>query len=209
MSLLEVIAVIASALGIWLTTRRMLISWPITLVACGLYAEVFREAKLYSDMLLQGVFAAFCIYGWWHWYRGVQQEGTVRVEQLSWSGWLWGLVAGAAGSFLLGSVMAHFTDAALPFIDASLTSFSLVAQAWSTRRYLENWIVWIVADAIYTGVFVFKHLYLTSGLYAFFVLLAVLGLRSWSKAREEQQSPPFASSIESQSAGVYVIRSPK
>ncbi len=188
MSLLEIAAVISSALGIWLMTRRALTSWPVTLLACGLYAEVFHQAKLYSDMLLQGVFAAFCIYGWWHWYRGVREEGEVRVEALAWRGKLCGVVVGIVGSVLLGSVMARYTDAALPHMDAALTAFSLVAQWWSTRKYLENWMLWIVVDILYTGIFVYKNLYLTAGLYAFFVVLAVLGLRSWRKAMAEQQS---------------------
>jgi nicotinamide mononucleotide transporter len=187
MSLLEIAAVVSSALGVWLATRRRLTSWPVTLLACGLYAEVFHEAKLYSDMLLQGVFSAFCIYGWWHWYRGIREEGTVRVEPFAWQGWLWGGAIGAAGSLVLGYLMAHYTDAALPHIDSALTAFSLVAQWWSTRKYLANWIVWIAVDTVYTGVFVYKDLYLTAGLYAFFVLLAVLGLRAWRKALVEQR----------------------
>jgi len=188
MSLLEIAAVVSSALGIWLMTRRALTSWPVTLLACGLYAEVFHQAKLYSDMLLQGVFAAFCIYGWWHWYRGVREEGAVRVEALTLRGKLGGLAVGIVGSVLLGWVMARYTDAALPHMDAALTAFSLVAQWWSTRKYLENWMLWIVVDILYTGIFVYKNLYLTAGLYAFFVVLAVLGLRSWRKAMAEQQS---------------------
>jgi nicotinamide mononucleotide transporter len=188
MSLLEIAAVVSSALGIWLMTRRALTSWPVTLLACGLYAEVFHQAKLYSDMLLQGVFAAFCIYGWWHWYRGVREEGAVRVEALALRGKLGGLAVGIVGSVLLGWVMARYTDAALPHMDAALTAFSLVAQWWSTRKYLENWMLWIVVDILYTGIFVYKNLYLTAGLYAFFVVLAVLGLRSWRKAMAEQQS---------------------
>jgi nicotinamide mononucleotide transporter len=84
--------------------------------------------------------------------------------------------------------MARYTDAALPHMDAALTAFSLVAQWWSTRKYLENWMLWIVVDILYTGIFVYKNLYLTAGLYAFFVILAVLGLRSWRKALAEQQS---------------------
>jgi nicotinamide mononucleotide transporter len=187
MSLLEIAAVVSSALGIWLMTRRALTSWPVTLLACGLYAEVFHQAKLYSDMLLQGVFAAFCIYGWWHWYRGVREEGAVRVETLALCGKLGGVAVGIVGSLLLGSVMARYTDAALPHMDAALTAFSLVAQWWSTRKYLENWMLWIVVDILYTGIFVYKNLYLTAGLYAFFVVLAVLGWRSWRKALAEQQ----------------------
>ena len=182
MSLIEAAAVVASAVGIWLTTQRKLIAWPITLLACFLYAEVFREARLYSDMLLQGVYAAFCVYGWWHWARGVREEGSVRVERMSWPGWTLGLAAGCLGSVLLGFLMARYTNAAIPRVDASLTAFSLVAQWWTTRRYLANWILWIVVDVIYTGVFVYKNLYLTAGLYAFFVWLAVMGWRAWKVA---------------------------
>jgi nicotinamide mononucleotide transporter len=187
MSLLEIAAVGSAALGVWLMTRRSMTSWPMNLLACALYAVVFRGAKLYSDMLLQGVYAAFCIYGWWHWHCGMREEGTVRVEPLAWQGWLWGGVAGTAGSVLLGYLMAHHTDAALPHIDSALTAFSLVAQWWSTRRYLANWTLWIVVDTVYSGVFIYKHLFLTAGLYAFFVFLAALGLRAWRQAMADQQ----------------------
>lgn len=184
--MIEIAAVVASALGVWLTMRRKLVSWPITLLACGLYAYVFFNAKLYSDMLLQGVYAAFCIYGWWHWLRGVQQEGYVRVERASWRAFMGGMIAGGISSIFLGYLMSRYTDASLPHMDAALTSFSLVAQWWSTRKYLANWTVWIAVDILYVGCFIYKRLYLTAGLYAFFVLLALLGLREWRKAWCEQ-----------------------
>jgi len=133
-------------------------------------------------MLLQAVYAAFCVYGWWHWLQGVREQGSVRVEAFPWQGWLYGIAAGALGSILLGFAMARYTNAALPHIDASLTAFSLVAQWWQTRRYLANWLLWIAIDAVYVGVFAYKSLYVTAGLYAFFVFLAVLGLRSWREA---------------------------
>jgi nicotinamide mononucleotide transporter len=188
MSPLEIAAVLTSVIGIWLSTRRKLSSWPVILVSCVLYALVFRREKLYSDMLLQFVYMAFAIYGWWHWWRGVKEEGTVRVERLSGQGLAAGVVVGAAGSFLLGFLMAHYTDAALPHIDAALTSFSLVAQWWSTRKHIANWWLWIVVDALEIGVFLYKRLYLTSVLFAFLIFLAVLGLRAWNKAIREQES---------------------
>ena len=188
MSPLEIAAVLTSVIGIWLSTRRKLSSWPVILVSCVLYALVFRREKLYSDMLLQFVYMAFSIYGWWHWWRGVKEEGTVRVERLSGQGLAAGVVVGAAGSFLLGFLMAHYTDATLPHIDAALTSFSLVAQWWSTRKHIANWWLWIVVDALEIGVFLYKRLYLTSVLFAFLIFLAVLGLRAWNKAIGEQES---------------------
>ncbi len=188
MSPLEIAAVVTSVLGIWLTTRRKLSSWPVILVSCVLYALVFRREKLYSDMLLQFVYFAFAIYGWWHWWRGLQQDGSVRVERLSARAFTVGMIFGTAGSFLLGYFMAHYTDAALPHIDAALTSFSLVAQFWSTRKHIANWWLWIVVDAIEIGVFVYKHLYLTSLLFAFLIFLAIVGLRAWQKALRDQES---------------------
>ena len=187
MSPLEIVAVLTSVIGIWLTTRRKLSSWPVILVSCVLYALVFRREKLYSDMLLQFVYMAFAIYGWWHWWRGVKEEGTVRVERLSGRGLAAGIVVGAAGSFLLGFFMARYTDAALPHVDATLTSFSLVAQWWSTRKHIANWWLWIVVDALEIGVFLYKRLYLTSVLFAFLIFLAVLGLRAWHQALREQE----------------------
>jgi len=188
MSPLEMAAALASVLGVWLTTRRVLSSWPVVLVACFLYALVFQRTKLYSDMLLQFVYAAFAIYGWWHWWRGLKEEGSIRVERLSGRGLTSGIIVGAVGSFLLGFLMARYTDAALPFSDASLTSFSLVAQFWQTRKHIANWWLWIVVDTMEIGVFIYKHLYLTAALFAFFVFLALLGLRAWKKALQEQES---------------------
>lgn len=182
MSPLEIIAVILSVLGVWLTTRRNLMSWPAGILSCALYAVVFWRTRLYSDMLLQCVYVAVCAYGWWHWKHGVQEEGAVRVENLSLVGWIAGFAAGLCGSLLLGSVMARYTNAALPYMDSSLTSFSLVAQFWSTRKYVANWIMWIAVDIIYIGVYLYKHLDLTAGLYAIFVVLAIIGLRSWTRS---------------------------
>jgi nicotinamide mononucleotide transporter len=184
---LEIIAVVVSALGVWLTTRRTLLCWPVSLLSVVLYGKVFFDQRLYSDAMLQAVYAAFIFYGWWLWARGVREEGEVKVEKISAAECLLGLAAGALGSVVLGYAMARYTDAAIPWVDSSLTSFSLVAQYWLTRKYIANWWLWIVVDVAYTGVFVFKSLYLTSGLYAAFVVLAIIGVRSWNEAQRQQE----------------------
>lgn len=89
---------------------------------------------------------------------------------------------GTAGAGLLGLALARHTDASLPFWDSSTTSFSLVAQFMQTRKWLENWIVWIVVDVVYVGMYVYKSLYPTAGLYAVFLGLAVLGLHEWKQS---------------------------
>ncbi len=178
---IEIAGTITTVLGIWFTTRRMLICWPVVLAADFLYLVVFYRARLFSDALLQGFFVAFTIYGWWHWWRGVVEEGEVRVVPLAPKGWIAGLAAGAVGAVLLGLLMVRI-GAALPHLDAALTSYSLVASWWGARKYIANWWLWIVVDLVYIGEYLYKGLQLTALLYAGLVVLAVLGLREWRRA---------------------------
>lgn len=181
MSALEIAAVIVSALGVWLTIRRNPACWPVNLLAVVLYGRVFFEARLYSDTLLQGMFGLFALYGWWCWRRGLGGEGKISIDRLAWVAGLWGVGAGILGSLLLGFAMARYTDAAMPWLDATLTSFSLVGQFWAARKYIASWWLWIVVDVVYCGLYLSRELYLTAGLYAFFVYLAALGLRDWTR----------------------------
>ena len=119
--------------------------------------------------------------GWWNWSRGVREEGEVRVVPLSARSLWMGLIAGAAGSVALG-VLAKQLHAALPFLDAALTSFSLVASWLGARKHTANWTLWIVVDVIYIGEYLYKSLQATALLYAILVGLAVLGLRDWRRA---------------------------
>jgi nicotinamide mononucleotide transporter len=178
---LEIAGTITTVVGIWLTTRRTLWCWPVVLLADLLYLDVFYRARLFSDSLLQVFFLAFTLYGWWHWARGVREEGEVRVEPLGVRGWLGGLAAGAVGSVLLGWLMVRI-GAALPHLDATLTSYSLVASWWQARKHTANWWLWIAVDLVYIGEYVYKDLRTTALLYAGLVGLAVLGLRDWQRA---------------------------
>ena len=40
---------------------------------------------------------------------------------------------------------------------------------------LENWIVWIVVDVVYVGMFIWRGLYLTAANYSIYLVLAALG----------------------------------
>ena len=183
---IELAGFFTTAAGIWLTTKRLLICWPVVLAADIFYFVVFYQARLYSDALLQVFFLAFTLYGWWHWWRGVRQEGEVRVVPLSLPSMLIALAAGVVGSLLLGE-LAKYMNAALPHLDAALTSFSLVASWWQARKQIANWWLWILVDTVYIGEYLYKDLVLTAILYAVLVGLAIKGLRDWKRAARANQ----------------------
>ena len=179
MSPLEIVAVLFNIAGVWLTAQRVRWCWPVSVVAVLLYAWIFFDVKLYSDMLLQVIYAALQLYGWWQWTRaGTQHQGR-QVTALTTRQVLTGLAIGAVGSLALGAAMAHWTDAAQPWLDAALTAFSLVAQLWMAQKRLQCWALWFVVDVIFVGLFVYKGLYLTAGLYALFTVIAIQGWRDW------------------------------
>ncbi|MDH4873611.1 nicotinamide riboside transporter PnuC [Pseudomonas sp. BN515] len=184
MSPLELLAASLGVLAVWLTVRQNLWCWPIGLVMVLMYSWIFFEVKLYSDMLLQLVYAGLQLYGWWQWTRGGTQHDGRRVSRLSVQSLGLGLLAGALGSLGLGYAMANWTDAAAPWWDAALTAFSLVAQFWMAHKRLECWVLWIVVDVLFVGLFLSKELYLTAALYGLFTLLAVQGWRTWRRELE-------------------------
>ena len=183
----ELAGFITTALGIWLTTKRLLICWPVVLAADILYLVVFYRARLLSDALLQIFFIAFTLYGWWHWWRGVREEGEVRVEPLGTPAFLIAISAGVAGTFILGEIARHL-QAALPWLDAALASFSLVGSWWQARKHIANWVLWIVVNLVYIGEYIYKDLRITAVLYAGLVVLAILGLRDWRRAARSAQT---------------------
>ncbi len=183
----ELAGFVTTAVGIWLTTRRLLICWPVVLAADILYLIVFYRARLLSDALLQIFFIAFTLYGWWHWWRGMREEGEVRVVPLPLSSLLCAVAAGIAGTFVVGAITTRL-NAALPYLDSALMSFSLVGSWWQARKHIANWWLWIIVDTLYIGEYIYKYLWVTAVLYAILVFLAVLGLRDWQRAARAAQT---------------------
>ena len=174
----EVIAVAFGLLSVWLTTRQSLWCWPTGLVQVVLFLFVFWDAKLYSDVILHAVYVVLQLYGWAYWKFGGGNRTKLPVTRLhpvvavAWVGVI------GVGTLAWGYGMASFTDAALPYWDAGIAVASLVAQYLMTRKYLENWLVWMAVDVVAVGVYAVKDLYLTAGLYAVFFVLCVFGLVS-------------------------------
>ena len=179
MSTLEWIAAIAGAISVYLSAREKIWSWPTAIVNVGLYIIVFRRTGLYSDMGLQVVYLVLSIYGWYEWLYGGKNRSTLRVSRASAREWLIATPVALLFWFALARYTATLPGVALPHLDAGLTTLSLVAQWMMTRKILENWVLWIVADIVYVPMYFYKGLPVTAALYAIFLALAALGLRSW------------------------------
>src|SRR5690242_5989463 len=97
-------------------------------------------------MGLQFIYIALGIYGWYEWLHGGEGRTERKVSNAPLHVQLVAYGIGAAAWLVLAVILRRTTNAALPFVDSALTSYSLVAQWMLTRKYIENWIVWIIVD---------------------------------------------------------------
>ena len=200
MSPLELFAALVGAVSVYLSVRENVWSWPTAIVNVLLYVVVFFREKLYADMGLQVVYAVISAYGWYHWLHGGAGRGELRVSRTPTRERLLLPVLVVAGAVGLGTLFARATDASLPYLDSSLTATSLAAQWMMTRKYLENWIVWIAVDVVYVPMFIYKRLYPTAALYAVFLVLAAMGWIQWRRSLravvEERGGSPVVPAVE-------------
>jgi nicotinamide mononucleotide transporter len=179
---LELVAVVLTLLAVVLTVRQIIWCWPVALISVLLYASVFYDARLYADMGLQGLYFGLAVYGWWAWLHGGEDRGELAVSLTAGTTRMVLLAVATLGGILLGQTLTHFTNASLPFMDSTLTSFSIAAQWMQTQKLLESWLVWLTVDVFYVGMFLYKELYLTAGLYAVFLVLAAMGFAEWRRS---------------------------
>ena len=181
----ELAAAVIGAVSVSLSVRESVWSWPTGIVNVLMYVWVFWCARLYADMGLQVVYAGISVYGWWHWLHGGAQRSVLPVSHMP-ARYRLPLVAGTvAFAVVVGALLHRGTDASLPWADASLTAASLAAQWMLSRKYVENWLVWIAADVAYVALFSYERLWCSAALYAVFLVLAVAGWRAWRRSLAE------------------------
>ncbi len=185
MNVLEIIAVALGIANVGLLVRRSIWNYPFGMAMVALYCVIFWQARLYGEAGLQVFFFVVQGWGWWLWARSGGLAQMVEVEWMGWRARALALPLVAGSSLGIGWAMARFTDAALPYADATIAGTSVVAQILLALRRVENWALWIAIDVLSIGVYVNRELYLTAGLYVVFLGLASMGLIAWARAARD------------------------
>jgi len=188
---IEIVAALLGLACVAFGVRRSLLTYPFGIGAVALLGAVFFDARLYSDAGLQLFFVAANLYGWREWRRSIGRTGAVVVGAMSGReriGWAVATTVAAGG---WGWLMHRHTDAAFAFADAGIAAASIAAQLMMARRWWENWAVWIAVDVVAVPVFASRGLWITAGLYAVYLALAVWGLVDWRRARHPVGPAPL------------------
>ena len=176
----ETFGFLTGVINVWLLARQNIWNWPVGLANNLAYVLVFLTSGLYGDAGLQIVYIVLGSYGWWNWAR---RGSSARLPVTRTPVVVWAYLAplALAGFGILRWFLGRFTDSTVPLWDGLTTALSLSAIFGQSRKYLESWWLWILADVIYIPLYIYKHLWLTSALYLIFLLLCIFGLRQWKR----------------------------
>lgn len=204
MSWIEAIGTLFGLLCIWFASLEKTINYPFGLINVTLFAIIFFQIQLYGLLLLQLFFFCANVYGWYAWTHPANEQGDALAIR-----WLPRnkLVTTSIASVIAIALLALFIDPvfaalartsvgllnlfgagltppspqpdAFPFWDAAITVLSVVAQILMTRKYVENWILWVVINIISVGVYAAQGVYAMSLEYLILLFIAANGTRMW------------------------------
>ncbi len=219
LSYIEAVGTIAGLLCILLASFEKTINYLFGLINVTLFAVIFFQIQLYANLLLQVFFFGANIYGWYAWSRvSNSQEAELKIRWLSLPKALTTLVISVlAIIFLTFNIDAAFgrlatwavellnlfganltlptlDPDAFPFWDSTMTVLSVVAMILMTRKYVENWLLWVVINVISIVIFFIQGVYAMSLEYLILLGIALNGSQLWIKSAKENGSTALSRS---------------
>ncbi|MEW6989861.1 nicotinamide riboside transporter PnuC [Colwelliaceae bacterium 6441] len=178
----ELIAVVSALIYVVLAAKENIWCWPAALISTLIYTVIFYDVYLWMDSLLQVYYLAMAIYGWFCWQHIAQDKQPVNQIQ-SWPLHLHlkVIVVLTVVSFVFGWFMANFTPADFPYLDSATTVFAVFSTYLVAKKVLENWLYWIVIDAVSIYLYIEKALEPTAVLFGLYVVMAAYGYWQWAK----------------------------
>ena len=166
--------------------------WVVGSIMPLIYIFVLFDKGLYADCGMEVYYFLAGIYGLLYWLRHRTGQGAtqrplpisvtptrLRLPLLLLALLLWVLLA----LFLL-----HATDSTVPWLDALTTALSIIGLWMLSRKYIEQWWVWFIVDAISVGLYLYTGIYGRALLYTIYTLMVYFGYRQWQR-RMRQQAP--------------------
>lgn len=187
--ILQIAGVVLGLLYLWLEYRANTWLWVVGILMPCVHSLLYYKSGLYADCAMQCYYIAAGLYGLIVWISGhKRKEKQLRISHtpLRQILPLVGVYAVLHASIYF--VLIHFTDSSVPFWDAMTTAMSMVAMWMLARKYVEQWLVWCVVDAITVGLYLYKGIPLTAMLYALYTTLAIAGYLRWKREAKNQRA---------------------
>jgi len=180
---IELLGAILGLLYIIFSIRQNLFTWPTGILTSLFYIVVFYKSALYAAMGLQVYYVLISIYGWGLWLRGKNEnsKSLLPVQLVKRKLWIKIAVVSVIIYAVILFILLNFSDSDVPFMDSLTTSLSIVATWMLAKKYIEHWLIWIFVDVVSSGLYIYKNLWPTVGLFIVYTIMAFIGFIEWKK----------------------------
>jgi nicotinamide mononucleotide transporter len=189
MSWWEVAAVLLGLAYLLLAMFEHISCWYTAFISTAIYTFLFWDVNLLMDSALQVYYMAMAVYGWWQWRRP-KDSNTAELEISQWTLQTHCVVISLliVASLVSGYLLDNNTQAQWAYLDSFTTWGAIVTTYMVTKKVLENWLYWLVIDAVAAYLYFDKALYLTSLLFCLYLVIVVFGYFKWRGIYRQEQS---------------------
>ncbi len=170
---------------ILLAIRQSIWCWPAAFFSTLIYSVLFFDVSLLMDSALNVYYLLMAVYGYYSWkYGGKLQEEELEVTSYGLNKNIKIIAILTVISFTFGYVMANYTSADFAYLDSFTTVFAVFTTYMLAKKVLENWIYWIVIDAVSIYIYIQKGLNLTAILFVIYTVLAYVAYIKWKEEHD-------------------------
>lgn len=180
---LQIIGVSLGLLYLYFEYKANIWLWVVGLIMPIVHGILYFRQGLYADFSMEVYYILAGVYGLVVWGRSGRKAGKRELKISYTPSVAWVAIVGVYALLhcVIYTLLVNFTDSAVPFWDSLTTALSVVAYWLLSRKYIEQWLVWLVVDVITVGLYFYKDIPFTAGLYALYSVLAVVGYMRWRK----------------------------
>ena len=183
MSPWEAVAVVFAIAYLLLAVKENILCWLFALLSTAIYTILFWDVSLLMESALNVYYMAMAVYGWQQWTRGgsngADEPHALGIQTLSGRQHVLVIAAIAILSLVSGYLLGEHSSAVWPYVDSFTTWSSVITTYLVARKYLENWLYWIVIDTVSIPLYIDRGLSLTALLFFAYVVIAVVGYFKW------------------------------
>lgn len=186
---LEIAGVILGLIYLVQELRASPAMWITGIIMPCISLFVYYRAGLYADFGIDIYYILAAVYGFIVWKRGGRKKTPLPISHMPLRLVLPFLLLFAAVFALIAFLLIRWTDSTVPLADSFTTALSIVALLMLARKWMEQWWVWAVVDAVSAALYVYKGIPFYAGLYTLYTLLAVYGYYKWHRIWINKSQP--------------------
>ncbi len=184
---LEIAGFVIGIIYLWYEYHANPRMWLASVIMPAISMWIYWRKGLYADFGINSYYLVMAAYGYavWTLRRSPATNDSKKPSRPITHTPSWAWVTAATAFILiwtaLGLGLVNFTDSNVPWYDAFTTALSIVALWMLARKYVEQWLAWLVVDAVCVGLYIYKGIYLYATLYLLYTVIAWLGYQKWRR----------------------------